>query len=314
MFEGAPFNIALRCALLILFTVSTPATHAAAVYLKDQDDPIVGFLIKQDPRQVVIEEVQRDGSRQRRTFARRDIELLVLTVSAERLGSLDHKKPVAYREYAEELAEQRRDPEAREMAIRLFLIAAHLDPEGHGRGSLLGLIDLAKDKHEESKFRAMAYLLDPHHDPRTLRPPEQIKAAPRILNASSRDLLVIALKLLRQGKRTEARRAIDRTGVKDQLEQFHEVITCEEFMQACSLERIPTALLRKIVLLELALHPQSIAGRDLPPKVDSPDSWRDAIRRAGRSPVPALSLETMTKFNPHKCHFRDNRWVDPGDF
>jgi len=56
------------------------------------------------------------------------------------------------------------DPEARQMAVRLFQIAAWLDPAKTGRGALLGLVSVAHSGEEEARFRAAAYLFDPRHD------------------------------------------------------------------------------------------------------------------------------------------------------
>ena len=50
------------------------------------------------------------------------------------------------------------------MALRLFLIAAHLDPQKLGPSSLLGMSLLASTPAEVRKYRAMAFLLDPKGD------------------------------------------------------------------------------------------------------------------------------------------------------
>lgn len=288
-------------------------SQAAAVYLNDRDEPVVGYLVRQDARHVVIEEVRPDGSRRSTTFDRTGVDEIVHTVSEERLGSLHYREPDRYREYAEELAEQRKDPEARESAMRLFLIAAYLDPQNLGKSAMLGLIDLARDKDEETRFRAMAYLLDADHDPRTLKPRDQLQAAPTVVNKKSRDLLIEAVKSLRQGRRAKARRIVDQPGVREQLDQFHNVLTYEEFTAACLQERLSAVMLRKLLLLELALQPQTTAGNTPSGNRRSTSSWREAIRHNGREPVPALSLETMTDFNPRQCHYREGNWIRPSD-
>src|SRR5205085_4813507 len=101
--------------------------------------------------------------------------------------------------YAEELRARRRDPEARDMALRLYLISASLDREHLGRAGLLGMISLARSPDEERKFRAALHLIDP-------RAPLAVHAAaaPAGDTAAPQELLR-ALRLLRTGKGTTAR-------------------------------------------------------------------------------------------------------------
>ena len=89
---------------------------------------------------------------------------LMITVLPERLAELDPARPQSYLEYAEELAEKRRDPEARDAAMRLFAIAAARGESKVRHSALLGLIELARSPQEERRFRAAAYLHDPAHD------------------------------------------------------------------------------------------------------------------------------------------------------
>src|SRR5206468_9849498 len=88
----------------------------------------------------------------------------IITVSPERLAALDPSKPQDYREYAEELAEKQRDPEARDTAIRLYAIAAARGDDNLRHSALLGLIALARNPDEERLFRAAGYRFDSGHE------------------------------------------------------------------------------------------------------------------------------------------------------
>ena len=35
------------------------------------------------------------------------------------------------------------------------------------------------------------------------------------------------------------------------------------------------------------------------------------LRQAKLRPIPSLHLETITKFDPQKCHYRNGKWVEP---
>jgi hypothetical protein len=68
--------------------------------------------------------------------------------------------------------------------------------------------------------------------------------------------------------------------------------------------------LRKILALELALTSpaaelaESAVGR-------GSTSWRKGVLRDGDAPLPVLDLETLTEFDPRKCHYRGGQWTAP---
>ena len=123
-------------------------------------------------------------------------------------------RPQAYRDYAEELAEKRDDPEARMTSLRLYLIAAHLDPERLGRGCLLGMSNLAETPFEARKYRALAYLLDPKHD-RTIF---QLPLPPPAKSDPSRQEFLRCLAAFAGGRLKEALGLARKPGVQDHFE------------------------------------------------------------------------------------------------
>jgi hypothetical protein len=138
--------------------------RAVVVLPKGAKQPIMGYLVRQDERTVVVRQPLADGKSRESTFAKKDLDELIITVSPERLAALDPTKPSSYREYAEELAEKQRDPEARDTAVRLYAITAAKGDDKLRHSALLGLIALARNPDEERLFRAAAYLFDPEHD------------------------------------------------------------------------------------------------------------------------------------------------------
>src|SRR6185295_19335283 len=161
-----------RISLVMTFLVAAlwfvqPA-FAVVVYKKGSNKPIAGYLVRQNGNEVVVRDESSSGLKEI-VIPRSEIEDFIETVSAERLAALSPSRPQEYREYAEELAEKKLDPEARQTAVRLFQIAAWLDPAKTGRGALLGLVSVARPGEEEARFRAAAYLFDPRHDKALLR-------------------------------------------------------------------------------------------------------------------------------------------------
>ena len=142
--------------------------HAVVVLPKGAKQPIMGYLVRQDERTIVIRHDLPDGKSRESSFAKKDLDELIITVSPERLTALDPKNLNDYREYAEELAEKQRDPEARDTAIRLYAIVAARGDGKLRHSALLGLVSLARNADEERLFRAAAYMFDPDHDPSVL--------------------------------------------------------------------------------------------------------------------------------------------------
>src|SRR5690349_1880037 len=143
--------IAISTALLAWTLLVCPA-QAVVVLPKGAKQPIMGYLVRQDDRNIVVREELPGGKSRESSFAKKDLDELIITVSPERLAALDPSKPPDYREYAEELAEKQRDPEARDAAIRLYAIAAARGDDNLRHSALLGLIALARNAEEERRF------------------------------------------------------------------------------------------------------------------------------------------------------------------
>ncbi len=297
--------------VLLTIVLAMAAARCEAVVVYDKrfpDEPIMGFLVRDTDTSLVVRQVLVNGKETTRTFSKSDVDF-ILTVDRMRLGELNPAEPKDYRDYAEELSEKRQDPEARATAIRLYLIAAHLDGNALGRSSLLGMVNLARSANEEAKFRAMAYLLDPEHDERVLKRPDPVKSRPTTLNDKSRLALLNTLRYLRQGYIASARRAFEQSETREAISFFGEIITEKEINAAIRPGRLPQTMLKKFLLIELSLLPNS--GDIAPPMVDDRTaSWLDAIDRDGKAPVPILTLETLSEFKPTQCVFREGRWVE----
>jgi hypothetical protein len=217
MFRG----VAAACAALAFVALATAlwarAAGAVVVFPKGSDRPIKGYLVRVGPEVITVGEPQSDGRIVHRDLRRDQIDDIIYTVSRERLEVLDPDSPRAYRDYAEELAIKRDDPEARDAALRLYLIAAWLDPGNLGRSSLLGITQLARDAHEERKFRAMAYLIDPGHDRGVLREPEPVRPTFAGTPDDGGDALLKAVQSLRQGRFPQALALLRRPNVREAL-------------------------------------------------------------------------------------------------
>lgn len=300
-----PVMVLVIACLLCPWTV--PA-WAVIVFEKGSDVPTVGYLVRQDEKLVVIREELPNGQTRRRDLLRSQIDDILIAVSKERLEGLSPDKPEDYRDYAEELAEKRKDPDARATSLRLYLIAAHLDPEKLGRSCLLGMVALARHSNEEQKFRAMAYLVDPNHDRSLLKISTTTAHASRV-DDGGRDVLLKALKALRRGQHRTAMTLAKRPIVMETLERYSDVLTYEEFTQ---LEKeVPAETLRKVLVLEMMLSDrEDRATEKSKPEIEP---WSHIVEREGTAPVPSLRLETLTEIDPRECLYRDGKWIRPDE-
>ncbi len=312
---GFPARPGLTLLLLgwLLVGLLAGPVYGVIIFTKNSPQPIAAYLVAEAPDKITIRQPLPGGKFRERVLLRSQIEDLIVTVSPKRLGELRPDVPKGYRDYAEELAEKRRDPDARRAAMRLYLIAAHLAPGQLGRSSLMGMADLAETPDDEKKFRAMAYLLDPGHDRQLLKQPDRTVKLPAAAAPQSQQAVMAALRLLRQGHYD---RALQQGFlVKDAFEGFGQHVTYGEFAEVCRRRPpsgIPEDLLRRILELELGVaDAANVLGAADPAQKASPKSWSRILTLGGDRPVPSLSLETITEFDPRKCLFRNGRWVEP---
>lgn len=287
------------------------SAQAVTILEKGNDQPTRGFLVDQNEFSVTIREVLPGGGTKERVLVRSSIEEIFLAVDYKRLADLRPDKPQAYREYAEELRDKREDPDARVAAIRLYLIAAYLDPDGLGKSCLLGMTPLARSPEEERRFRAVAYLLDPEHDRSILKSPTSSAGEPGSVSQDDRTVLRTLLRLLRSRKTREARNMLAREQVRTLLRRMSPLLEVEDI----ELDEVTvpgsvlsTSLLRRILKAELRLSPvpRSGGGED---SSSETVPWSRLVTREKSQPIRDLTLESATEFDPREHFFREGNWV-----
>ena len=292
----------ISCLVLMLLLLAEPVS-AVVVYKRGSSKPIAGHLVRQDDREVVIRDEGAAGLKDI-VIPRGEIEDLIETVSPARLAALDPSRPREYREYAEELAEKKLDPEARLMAVRLFQIAAWLDAAKTRHGALLGLVSVARPGAEEARFRAAAYLFDPGHDKTFLGKTVATGAKDDPVHG-----LLEALRLLRRGHGPQARAAISAPAIGDELAAHQGILSRDEFLAACTAKELSDEQLRKVLDLELSLESRQRGGGERAETTLA--SWNDSIRAGNLAPIPSLRFDQLTEFDPRECVYRGGKWQQP---
>jgi hypothetical protein len=275
---------------------------------------VAGYLLKEDKsKKRIFVRVKVPGGEDKEEWFDLSKINVKHRVDLERLKELTRDNSQAYCDYAEKLAEKKDDPEATELALRLFLIAAYLDTPKLGSSCLLKMSALAADPADKRKYQALAFLLDPGSDAALLKP-EPGKAPPPPQSKTAKDPLFYFRKALRQYRNGQFTLAQD--NAKADAVGFKTVpgfMDQKSFYQACkdaltdpslSVDNMDAVMRAEIWALDQILPAESAA------KKGASGGWSRALSNQ-LTPVPLLSLETITEFDPRKCVFRDGTWVEP---
>lgn len=223
----------LLLALLGMFAAAllTPAP-ARAILIETGSTQVGGYLISDDGKTLKLR-VGPEGSEKNVDFEKAKIKI-IHQFDRARLEKLNKDEPKGYADLAESLAAFKADPEARDVAMRLYLIAAYLDKAQFGAKSLLRMSSLAGSPAEARRCRAMAFLLDPNADAAMLRveaakPQPRDKAQLGVLQ----DLLK-ALQFYRTGQLKLAKEVADRKGLDKIFSAAPGLTSQVAFQQRCN--------------------------------------------------------------------------------
>jgi hypothetical protein len=222
-----------RCGLVLAAGLFFSTSLARAILIETKTGKVGGFLVSDDGTNLKIRIPAAGGEETVGEFLRADVKVLH-QLDVKRLEKLSKDNPKGYRDYADELARQEGDPEARYTAERLYLIAATLAPEEFGSDSLIRMAPLARTPAQARKFRALAFLLDPKADPKILEEQPVKPAAPAALPARALDDFGKAMQLYRSGQIQLAADTAKREGVDKVFGMAPGKIDVKKFLQWCT--------------------------------------------------------------------------------
>ena len=206
-----------------------------AILIEADGVRVGGYFVRDNAKTLTLRLRTADGKEKVQDYDRAHVAIkIIYQLDRNRLEKLSKDNPKAYRDYAEELAAQIADPEAKDMAMRLFLMAAYLDPQQYGHRSLLSMSLLAGTPAEARKCRAMAFLLDPKGDASVLKAaavkPAQI---PKGQAGALQDFLK-ALRCYRRGLLRSARESVAHEGVDTIFSIAPGMMDQKTFLQWCT--------------------------------------------------------------------------------
>lgn len=222
-----------RIALGLLAALFVWTSLASAIVVATGSGRVAGFLVSDDGTKLKIRVPSPDGEDKFSEFLRSDVTI-VHQLDTKRLEGLSPEDAKGYRDYADVLARQEADPEARYTAMRLYLISAYLAPEEFGSSSLLRMSDLASTQAEARKYRALAYLLDPKGDADILKAKAVKPSAADQLPASALDNFTKAMQLYRTAQPKPATEFAKRDGVDRIFALTPEKLDVKKFLDWCN--------------------------------------------------------------------------------
>jgi hypothetical protein len=305
-----PFLLGLAMAW---FGLSSPVWAILLIEKAPGAVPVGGYLASNDGKTLKIKMLSPDGKEKTKDYDLSKIDI-IHQLDVDRLKKLDKNDPKAYYDYAEELANKKLadDPEAKDTARRLFLIAAYLDQRQFGRSALLGMSSLAGTEAEARRCRAMAFLLDPKGDADALKPPPM----PKIPTSALQDFEK-ALQSYRTGQIANAKKLANSIDMDMDFSKAAGGIDKATFLQWCTdaegqIGSPPEDRLRRILRAELWVIDQLSHG-DAGDKTNAGETkWSSILQARQNKLVTPLSLETIADdIDPHKCVYRDGKWVVP---
>ena len=323
-----------------------PAKGWSIIIELGKGQQVHGFLVEENEKELTIKTISSDGKATETKYVRSKIKI-VHKVDRTKLAGLTPEKPNAYRELADALAKNANDPEARELARRLYLIAAHRTTGKVRRDCLLGMCDVANGSAEARRIRAVAFMLDPERDPKIL------KRKPNTSNLAWDDFRIV-LRAVRNGKVDGALKVAEKPGVAECFAAVPDFLSIHRFQEMCEKMRcdcgakgsidcpqcmvkgkvklrscpncsnrrnvvcpdcdgrgvakeLTSAQLRLILQTELRLEKMK-AKLD---KSSRGSSWSTPLSNQQVTPVRELSLDSVTEIDPKKCVYRDGKWVTP---
>ena len=275
-------------------------THGDLLWLKETDQPQSGWVVNQTDELILFRSFAAPDA-PAVSLARTQVELVVITIDTERLAQLNPSNWTAYRDYAEELAVQKLDPTARELAIRLYVIGGHGASGDLRKSCLTGLIALANDVPQRERWRLLQRLESGEIEPESQL---DLNLAADI-DPADRALAIDVVRLIRRGEGIAAIELLDDPVVKAKLDRWRHLISTEQLKRLAVLNRFTPDQLRLLLRMEL-----SISNPAASPNV-GPLDWADYANSYSPQPVEIPSFKNATPYDPEASVFRDGQWQRP---
>ncbi|MGI9519791.1 MAG: hypothetical protein ACR2NP_22245 [Pirellulaceae bacterium] len=296
--------ISRRFVLFVFVVASLVVGSAGAdvVYLRDQQ-PVFGRVVRQDDSHIVFRQrLEGNSAYRERTIHRDDILTVVITIDPEALEIVGPENPRTYRDLAEELGVQSRDPEARDLALRLYLLGARHGDRHLRESCFRGMLPLARSPGEEMSFRVLAWQTLGDEARWLESAPSRTELEPGVVDEERQVQLRDILRQWRMGDRTAMVGEIEKPWLRETLGPFASICSWQDIRRWAAESELRTESLARVLELEIAL------GR--PAGQINRDQWSYLIHR-NHARFGPVNFDTVTDFDLSKSVYRDGHWVEP---
>ena len=288
--------------VLLWITSFASVAQADVVWIVGQDDPIYGIVESSDEQQIVFRETVDGQKFSARTIQRSSIETLVINHDPQQLAKLPSGQWETWLSLAETLHAQKKDPVARNLAIRvLVIVVANSERENQRQTAIEELVSLARSESERQKFNQLRYLETGHGSV-----PKKI--AGEFENFESSEKKAVADLVRRVRLQETSTEELSRNGkAKEIVLSLDEVCSWEDLLQMSRTNRIDEPSLRRLVELELKLRQNSDGGSENATRSD----WHVLAQQVGHHELTLPRIENVTEFDPRATRFADGKWMKP---
>ena len=286
------------------------------IWMRGNDVPVFGRIESQADQELEIRIFENGSYGEKTTIPRELVEQMVVNIDANRLARLDPAKPESYRDYAEELAAQKKDLAAKHLAQRLYLLAAaNAENNRTGdnrrkiaiqRSALLGLASLAESASERRRIDVLRHLLTPaslDSGPLIARDPTTIP------ESSSRTALMLDLvRAIRREQTQHALQLLSSPENRTIFADWREVCSLEELDQIARANRPSQVQLSQLLAIELQIV-RTDSSSNIP--VRQVRNWGDHAMQVSNSLGVLPTFDDVTPFDPRKSVYRNGDWMEP---
>jgi hypothetical protein len=301
--------------LIALAQVVWPHPGQADVIFLNDGNRVCGLLEREDRDHIFFQQrMAGSGRYQPRIFLRDEVRRIVVTVDRQRLESLRHGQWSDYQDLAEELAVESADPEADDLALRLYLIVARHAEEPRRAAGFRGAIRVATATEAATPLsrRIRALALQTYEDDAswfdgsTVVPPGIEPLSP----ATQARLAAVAaeIRLRRQGLPDSLGQLIKDPLTRDALSAVQPAATWQRFTEIASKPKLNNADTARLLNVELAIEALSDATPPAPLPRDG--AW-SVLVGLNRPPVHLVDFSNVSEFDLNATVFRNGGWERP---
>ncbi len=309
----------LNTMLMLLVSISpwfAPGNCLSDVIYTNDGKVVFGIVESENENHIFFQQrLGADGNYLQRVFPRSEIRRLLVTVDRERLTRLKPGDWNVYRDWAEELSIQSVDPEARDLALRLYLIVAYHADEPLRTAGFRGAIQVSGNAtpsaaSQQRLIRTLAVQVYPGDDSWTMIDASSGKPT-ALVAAEVRDRLrevAAELRRYRQGMPNTLDRLIEDDLTREAIGLMPSVCTWPRFQDLASRTELDYSAISRLLNLELAIL--SLVDGEPPALLQRDSPWSVLVHQ-GRPSVELVSFANVSSFDLEATVFREGAWKKP---